>query len=74
MLTDSLVGKLKERYPDLHPLIFHRSLERAKSDGDLFDILDSFPKKFPVVWCETSCRWVVTNDAFQSEEFLGELQ
>jgi len=73
MVTESIVEKLRERYPNIHPMIFHRSVERAKSDGDLFDILDSFPEKYPVVWCESTCRWVVTDDIYQTEEFFGEL-
>lgn len=37
--SDAVV-KIKERYNQIHPLIVHRSMERAKSPGDLFDILD----------------------------------
>lgn len=73
MVTESIVQKLRERYPGVHPMIFHRSVERARSDGDLFDILDTFPEKYPVVWCEDSYRWIITDDIYQTEEFLGEL-
>ena len=76
MVTDLIIQKFRERYPNVHPLMFHRSIERARSDGDLFDILDSIPnepKEYPLVWDEKLYRWVVTNDIYQSEEFLGEL-
>ena len=73
MVTDLIIQKFSERYPNIHPLIFHRSIERARSDGDLFDILDSIPKEYPLVWDEKLYRWVTTNDVYQSEEFLGEL-
>lgn len=73
MISEEIVSKLRERYSNIDPFIFHRSLERAKSDSDLFDILDSFPAKYPVVWCELSRRWVHTNDIYQIEDFLGEI-
>ena len=52
---------LKERYARLHPLIFKRSLEKAQSYGELFDILDTVPDQFPIVWSEADRRWVTTN-------------
>ena len=74
MLDSIIVDKLKERYPDIHPLIFHRSYERAKSNGDLFDILDTIPTKFPIIWCENENRWVYTQDLYLSEGFFGEMK
>jgi hypothetical protein len=44
MLDQTVVAKLKETYSQLHPLLFHRSLERSKTNGDLFDIIDTVPK------------------------------
>jgi hypothetical protein len=73
MVSDEIIEKLKERYKGIHPLMFHRSVERAKSDGDLFDILDSMPNKYPILWCETTYRWVTIDDIYQTENFLGEL-
>lgn len=74
MLDPTIIEKLRERYPDLHPLLFHRSVERAKSNGDLFDILDTIPKKYPLIWCETTYRWVTANELYLSEEFFGEMK
>ncbi len=58
MLTPAVVDALKRRYAALPPLLVHRSVERAASDGDLFDILDTVPAKYPVVWDEAARRWV----------------
>jgi hypothetical protein len=74
MLDPKIVEKLRERHSDIHPLLFHRSVERAKSNGDLFDILDTVPKKYPVVWCETTNRWVTVADLYLTEDFLGEVK
>jgi hypothetical protein len=54
--------------------MFHRSIERAKSPGDLFDILDAISDKYPLIWCETSRRWVMTNDMYQSENFNANVE
>lgn len=59
---DPVVGKLKERYPDMHPLIFQRSLEHATTLGDFFDILESMPTKCPICWNEEAHRWERTED------------
>lgn len=60
MLNENIVVKLKERYKNLHPLILHRSVERAKTDVELFDILESFPNIYPVVWNDKKRCWVTT--------------
>ena len=70
MLDANIIEKLRERYPDLHPLLFYRSLERAKSNSDLFDILDTIPKKYPIVWCESTNRWIVESDLYLSDGLL----
>ena len=62
MLNENIVVKLKERYKNLHPLIFHRSVERAKTDVELFDILDSFPNKYPIVWNDKKRCWITTGN------------
>jgi hypothetical protein len=67
MLDQEVVEKLKERYPQIHPLLFNRSVERARSVGELFDILESIPNEYPIVWGESEHRWVFTNDILQKE-------
>jgi hypothetical protein len=56
---------LKNRYPNLHPLIFKRSLEKAKSNGELFDILEEIPDEYPLIWDEKKRRWKNTDDLLQ---------
>lgn len=68
MLTKELKDSLEKRY-GLHPLIFSRSVGRSKSDTDLFDILDSFPDKFPIVWSEEEFKWVTTSDSYLFQDF-----
>lgn len=50
----------RERYSKIHPLLVRRSVEKAKSMGDLFDILEQVPDDFPLKWSEGQRRWVVT--------------
>ena len=69
MLDPIIIEKLRDRYPDLHPLLFHRSVERAKSNADLFDILDTLPEH-PLVWCEDTYRWVTAKDLYLAEDFF----
>ena len=70
MLNKDIIVSLEKRYKDIHPLIFRRSVDHARSDVDLFDILDSFPKKYPLTWSEQNRRWViVNNDLFLASKF-----
>lgn len=64
MIEEKLVENLRKKFEHVHPLIFHRSRERATSAGDLFDILDTLPKEFPIVWDEEERRWMHTEDIF----------
>ena len=68
---DDVQKALKERFSHLSPLIFHRSMEKAQTNGELFDFLDSVPTDYPVVWNDEERRWEHTEDLFQSEN-LGE--
>jgi hypothetical protein len=47
---------LQQRYAHLHPLLFRRSLEKARTDVELFDLLDSI-KTYPLTWDEESHSW-----------------
>lgn len=58
---------LKEKYCHIHPLLFQRSLEKAKTDGELFDILDGMPSVFPIIWDEKKREWTHTDDLLQSQ-------
>jgi len=72
VIEQEVIEKLKKRYSSLHPLIFQRSVERAKDAGQLFDILDSIPEGFPLVWDEDVKRWQVTRDLSQASRFNNE--
>jgi len=69
MIEEQVITKLRAKYANIHPLIFTRSVERAKSPGDLFDILEAIPQELPVVWSEEEHRWVTTDDLTQSKKF-----
>lgn len=64
-LADRVVVSIKERYNHLHPLILNRSLEKAETAVELFDILDSFPQLFPVIWNDKDRCWQTTDDLYQ---------
>jgi len=66
---NKIVYALKERYSNIHPLIFQRSVDHAKSNGHLFDILDSFPETYPITWSESEHKWVHVDDMFLVESF-----
>lgn len=57
MNLEEITQKFKDRYDHVHPLIFHRSCNYAKSLGELFDILEDLPKTFPLVWNFDKKRW-----------------
>lgn len=67
MIALEVVEGLKEKYSNIHPLVFHRSLERAETAGELFDILDTIPDP-PFAWDEESRRWRTTKDLTQSDK------
>lgn len=69
MFDADVIDGLKKRYNNLHPLIFHRSVNKAKTLGELFDILDSCPHIYPIVWCESKRRWTTTKDLVQVSKF-----
>jgi len=58
-ILNDVVLAIKKRYSTLHPLLVSRSIERAKDEYELFDILDSVPDELPLVWCQERRRWVV---------------
>ena len=63
---------LRERYEHVHPLLFLRCLEKAKTDGELFDLLDGMPDGFPLIWDQENRRWLATDDLLQSKGHVGE--
>ena len=66
MIDQGIVDALRNRFVDVHPLAFHRSVERAETPGELFDILDTMPN-YPYVWDEVGRRWKQETDITQSK-------
>lgn len=60
-LEENYLANFKKRYENLHPLIFHRSVERASTLLELFDILEKIPS-FPIRWDESTRSWVKEAD------------
>lgn len=65
---DEIQKALKMRYPHIHPLVFQRSMERSTSNGHLFDILETIPQEYPIIWNDKELKWEVT-DLLQSKRF-----
>jgi hypothetical protein len=62
-----VIEKLRERYHNIHPLIFYRSVEHSKDAGELFEILDEFPNEYPITWDENSRRWTKQEFLYDAE-------
>jgi hypothetical protein len=73
MLEPIVIKQLQEKFNSIHPLIFHRSVEKAKTNGDLFDILSTIPEKYPIIWNDEERRWNSTTDMYQNGNFFVEL-
>jgi len=71
IINNEVIRKLRERYRNVPEPMFFRSLEKARSLGDLFDILDTFPSDFPVEWSEAEHRWATNKKLFPSSYFAG---
>jgi hypothetical protein len=57
-ITDEeVISSFEKRYENLHPLIFHRSLEKAEDSSELFDILENIPLH-PISWDDSKRRWI----------------
>jgi len=66
-VKEEVVSKLKERYSHLPELVFHRSVERARTEVELFDILDSIPD-YPIAWDSKQRRWIKVSLLKESDE------
>ena len=64
---EDVLEKLKKRYHQINPLIFNRSVERSKNLSELFDILETIPSKYPIIWNEKEHCWSSTDDIFQKK-------
>ena len=64
-MYEEVVQKLQKRYDHIHPLIFHRTVERAKTQVELFDLLEGFVNQYPLLWNNELHNWVITDDPMQ---------
>lgn len=69
MFDEMVLKALRERYPHVHPLMFQRSMEKSKTQGELFDLLETISREYPIVWCEEEHVWKHTQDLLQSVDF-----
>ena len=67
-IDEETASNLKKRYAHLHPLLVHRSIERAKNLIDLFEMLEQVPKKYPVVWSEEKRLWIKEADVMAKKQ------
>ena len=65
-IGDDEISNFRSKYASVHPLVFHRSLEKANSYLDLFEILESLPKKPPFSWSEEKRAWIPDSDVMAS--------
>ena len=56
----------------MHPLIFQRSIERAASGGEAFDILEGTPATFPIMWDDQLRKWVAPTDMWLEPRTKGQ--
>jgi hypothetical protein len=59
---ERLSQSINKRYSHLHPLVVQRSVERASSVGELFEILEGVPKKPPFAWDDEKRAWTKESD------------
>lgn len=57
MIDDRTLSNFRAKYASVHPLVFQRSLDRANSALELFEILESVPQSAPFSWDEGSRSW-----------------
>jgi hypothetical protein len=46
--------------------MFQRSLEKSKSNVDLFDILEGIKEEYPLIWDEKTHAWKQTDNLLQA--------
>jgi hypothetical protein len=61
-LCKEVLEGFKKSYLNVHPLVMQRSIERATSASDLFEILESIPKNPPFSWSEEKHSWTKDPD------------
>lgn len=70
MINEAGIRNLRERYFNINPLMFQRCVSLSNSLGELFDMLEDVPNKYPLIWCRVKRKWVVLEDiiTFKAED------
>jgi hypothetical protein len=55
-MDDNFINSIRQKYKKIHPLIFHRSLEKSERGSDLFEILQTMPRS-PFYWDDSNKKW-----------------
>ena len=69
MIDEKVVGALRSKHSSVHPLLFQRSVEHATSAGNLFDILEDMPLKYPICWNDVLRVWARCDDVTMRGNF-----
>jgi hypothetical protein len=67
---DDVQKAMRQRFSHIHPLMFARSIEKTKSNGELFDVVSTVPTEYPVIWDEEAHCWKHTTDLLQSDGLI----
>lgn len=59
---DPVIANFQATYPEMHPLVMHRSLEKASSMVNLFEILAAVPNEGAFSWDDAKRSWVRDGD------------
>lgn len=61
-IDDEALANFRSKYARIHPLVFQRSLERASSAIQFFEILEGVPSRPPFSWDDSKGAWVRDDD------------
>lgn len=73
-IDDATLANFRSRYSGVHPLVFQRSLEKASSALELFEILQSVPSSPPFSWDESKRSWRADPDIMAFESMVAMLK
>lgn len=69
MINEQTISGFLNRYKNIHPLIIYRTADKVNTAGEMFDILEEFPKEYPVSWDSNQKRWTIADDVTLEDTF-----
>lgn len=69
MIDQKVIDALRLKHSSMHPLLFQRSVEHAATAGNLFDILEDMPSKYPICWNDVLRVWSRCDDVTMKGNF-----